>query len=150
MGPNLIREETNEDYAFESLGENKYSVLNLYATYSKEINKHNFTAIAGYNKEVNKYERFSANRDGLISSSLPNMALATGEQTVGWAYSDWAVSGIFGRLNYIFNEKYIIEFNGRYDGSSRFPKDNRYGFFPSVSGAWIASKESFMKPYNDF
>ncbi|MFV8347305.1 SusC/RagA family TonB-linked outer membrane protein [Flavobacterium sp. ZB4P13] len=150
LGPNLIKEETNEDYAYESLGENKYSVLNLYGTYTKTIDKHNFTAVAGYNKEVNKYEWFSANREELISSSLPNMALATGKETVGWAYSDWAINGIFGRLNYIFNEKYIIEFNGRYDGSSRFPSDSRYGFFPSVSGAWIASKEEFLKPYIDF
>lgn len=150
FGPNDIREQTNEDYAYESLGENKYSVLNLYGTYNKTINKHNFTAVAGYNREINEYEWFSANRNLLISSSLPNMALATGEQTVGWTYSDWAVNGIFGRLNYIFNEKYIIEFNGRYDGSSRFPSDNRYGFFPSVSGAWVASKEEFLKPYIDF
>jgi len=140
-GPNDIREITSDDYAYESLGENKYSVLNLYATYSKEINKHNFTAVIGYNKEKNEYEYFTANRDDLISPDLPNLALATGEQTVSWAYSDWALSGIFGRVNYIYNDRYIVEFNGRYDGSSRFPEDNRYGFFPSVSAAWIASKD---------
>ena len=140
FGPNDVREQVNEDYAYEALGENKYNVFNLYATYAKEFNKHNFTAIVGYNKEVNEYEWFSANRDDLISSDLPNMALATGEQTVGWAYSDWALNGVFGRLNYIYNDRYILELNGRYDGSSRFPKEDRYGFFPSVSLAWIASK----------
>lgn len=132
---------SNDDYAYEALGENKYNVLNLYATYTKEINKHNITAIVGYNKEVNEYEWFTANRDGLISSDLPNMALATGDQTVGWAYSDWALNGVFGRLNYIYNERYILELNGRYDGSSRFPQNDRYGFFPSVSVAWIASRD---------
>ena len=95
-GPNDVRERVNDDYAYEALGENKYNVINLYATYSKEFAKHNFTAIAGYNKEVNKYEWFTANRDDLISSDLPNLALATGEQSVGWAYSDWALNGVFG------------------------------------------------------
>lgn len=140
-GPNDIRELVNDDYAYEALYENKYSVLNLYATYTKEINKHNFTMVGGYNKEVNEYEYFTANRDDLISSDLPNIALATGEQTVGWNYSDWAVNGIFGRLNYIYNQRYILEINGRYDGSSRFPKNDRYGFFPSVSLAWIPSMD---------
>ncbi|MDY7395148.1 TonB-dependent receptor [Aureibaculum sp. 2210JD6-5] len=140
-GPNDIREQVNEDYAYEAIGENIYNVLNLYATYTKEFNKHNFTGLIGYNKEVNKYEWFSANRDDLISSDLPNLALATGDQTVGWFYSDWAINGIFGRLNYIFNERYILELNGRYDGSSRFPKSNRYGFSPSLSAAWIVSKD---------
>ncbi|WP_228454936.1 SusC/RagA family TonB-linked outer membrane protein [Polaribacter haliotis] len=140
-GPNDIREQVNEDYAYEALRENSYSVLNLFATYTKEINKHNFTGLIGYNKEVNKFEFFTANRDDLISSDLPNIALATGEQTVSWGYSDWALNGIFGRLNYIYNDRYIVELNGRYDGSSRFPKSNRYGFFPSISLAWIASKD---------
>lgn len=146
LGPNLIDEQVSSDYAWERLGENKYSTINVYATYKKLIGeKHHVTAIAGYNREENQYERFWANRDDLISPDLPNIALATGEQTVGWSYSDWALNGYFYRLNYIFNEKYIVEFNGRYDGSSRFPSHNRYGFFPSVSGAWIASKENFMQ-----
>jgi TonB-linked SusC/RagA family outer membrane protein len=149
-GPKDIREVTDSDFAYESLAENKYSVLNLYATYTKSFNQHSFNVVMGYNKEVNKFENFSANRDKLISSSLPNLGLATGEQTVGWGYSDWAVTGVFGRLNYIFNEKYIIEFNGRRDGSSRFPSGKRYGFFPSVSAAWIASKEEFLQPYIGF
>lgn len=146
LGPNVFEDAVNSDYAYERLGENKYSTINLYATYNKLFaDKHNVTAIVGYNQEENKYERFWAQRDDLISPDLPNMALATGEQTVGWTYSDWALSGYFYRLNYIFNDKYILEFNGRYDGSSRFPSHNRYGFFPSVSGSWIASKENFME-----
>lgn len=145
-GPNDIRENSSADYAYESMGINKYNVLNLYATYTREIGRHNFTVIGGYNQEENKYETFWANREELISSSLPNLQLATGDQTVAWDYSDWAIRGVFGRLNYIFDGKYIVEFNGRYDGSSRFPKNNRFGFFPSVSAAWIASNESFMEP----
>lgn len=143
-GPNDVRELGGSGYAWESSGVNDYTVLNLYATYAKEFGKHNLTVLGGYNQEENKYEYFWANREELISSSLPNLNLATGDQTVGWDYSDWAIRGVFGRINYIFNEKYILEVNGRYDGSSRFPSNNRFGFFPSVSGAWIASNENFM------
>lgn len=150
LGPNLMDEQVSSDYAWERLAETKYSTLNVYATYNKLLGeKHNVTAIVGYNREESQYEFFSANRDDLISPDLPNIALATGEQTVGWNYTDWALSGYFYRLNYIFNEKYIVEFNGRYDGSSRFPKENRYGFFPSVSGSWIASKEKFMQSIDE-
>lgn len=148
-GPNDIRELGGTGYAYESMGINKYNVLNLYATFAKEIGMHNFTVIGGYSQEENKYESFWANREDLISSSLPNMNLATGDQTVGWNYSDWSVRGVFGRINYILNDRYIVEFNGRYDGSSRFPEDNRFGFFPSVSGAWIASNENFMQPISN-
>ena len=149
FGPNDIRELGGTGYAYESMGINKYNVLNLYATFAKEIGRHNFTVIGGYAQEENKYESFWANREDLISSALPNMNLATGDQTVGWDYTDWAIRGVFGRINYIFNERYIVEFNGRYDGSSRFPENNRFGFFPSVSGAWIASHENFMQPVSN-
>ena len=57
---------------------------------------------------------------------------------------EWATRGGFFRLNYIYNNKYIFEANGRYDGSSRFPKNDRFGFFPSISAAWIISQEKFM------
>jgi TonB-linked SusC/RagA family outer membrane protein len=56
----------------------------------------------------------------------------------------WAVRGLFYRANYIYKNRYILELNGRYDGSSKFPIDKRFGFFPSVSAAWNISKESFM------
>lgn len=146
LGPDLFDERVNSDYAYESMGENRYNVLNVYATYTKEFGgDHNLTAILGYNREENKYDWFWSQRNDLISPDLPNIALATGEQTVGWSYTDWALSGYFYRLNYIFRDKYILELNGRYDGSSRFPKENRYGFFPSISGSWIVSKEGFME-----
>jgi len=98
-GPNDIRENSSNDYAYESSGETKYSLINLYASYAKEIGKHNFSAIVGYNQEKNVYETFNAQVDDLISSGLPNLELATGEKEINWGYSDWAVRGAFGRLN---------------------------------------------------
>ena len=66
----------------------------------------------------------------VISASLPTIALATGEDNVGESITSWALRGAFYRLNYIFQDKYIIEFNGRYDGSSKFPKDKAVRVFP--------------------
>lgn len=80
----------------------------------------------------------------LISSSLPSVELATGSARVREDNYEWATRGGFFRLNYIYNNKYIFEANGRYDGSSRFPKNDRFGFFPSISAAWIISQEKFM------
>ena len=98
----------------------------------------------GYNQEENLYEEFFSQKFNLISSSLPTVQLATGETFVGEEIREWAVRGYFFRANYTFRDKYILEFNGRYDGSSKFPSDNRWGFFPSASLAWRVDQEPFF------
>jgi TonB-linked SusC/RagA family outer membrane protein len=123
----------------------QYNVFNVYASLNKQFgSEHNLSAIVGYNQEEFRTEWFTADRGNVISSSLPTIALATGDAVVDEFISDWAVRGAFYRLNYIFRDKYILEFNGRYDGSSRFPEDNRWGFFPSASVGWRIDKESFF------
>ncbi len=143
-GPNDVR-ETGVNRAYRDATFDRYDVLNVYATYDQQIGSdHRLTVIGGYNQEFFRTERFWADREGLISASIPSIALATGEDEVGEFIADWAVRGIFGRINYVFNDKYILEFNGRYDGSSRFPEENRFGFFPSASAAWRVDKEAFF------
>lgn len=66
--------------------------------------------------------------------------LATG------GYSDWATAGFFGRINYNYKERYLLELNGRYDGTSRFLRDQRWNFFPSFSAGWNVAKENFWRP----
>lgn len=83
----------------------------------------------------------------LISQDLPTVQLAYGTPTVEESTEEWALRGAYGRLNYIFDNKYIIEFNGRYDGTSRFPYDNRYVFNPSGSVAWNVSEEKFFSSF---
>lgn len=143
-GPGDVREEgTNR--AYRDVQFTRYDVANIYGTFYNEFaGNHKVTAIAGFNQEYSRFDRFFADREGLISASLPSIALATGEDEVGETINEWAVRGIFGRLNYIFKDKYIVEFNGRYDGSSRFPTNNRFGFFPSTSLAWRLDKEDFF------
>ena len=145
FGPDDIREEGGTGYVNETRGDMKNTVFNLYANYNKTIGKHNFGAMVGYNQEEYIYSSTYVNRNNLISSTLPYLGLTTGEMTLNAGYSSYATRSYFGRLNYTFNERYILEGTGRYDGSSRFPKASRWGFFPSVSGAWIVSNESFFE-----
>ena len=143
-GPEDIR-EIGSNRAYRSVSFEDYSVFNIFATYNKQFNQHEITALVGFNQEENRSEWFSASRDDVITRSLPTIALATGEDYVGESISSWAVRGAFFRFNYIFKDRYIVEFNGRYDGSSRFPSKDRFGFFPSASAAWRVDQESFME-----
>ena len=144
-GPEDIREEGNNN-AYRSGTFTNYSVFNIYGTFEKIFGRHQVTTIVGFNQEYNRSEWFMARRDKVVSSSLPTIQLATGDSYVGESIADWAIRGLFFRANYIFNEKYILEFNGRYDGSSKFPSSKRFGFFPSTSAAWRVDKESFIDP----
>ena len=143
-GPEDIR-EIGSNSAYRSATFDTYNVFNIYSTFNKTFGKHEVTALVGFNQENNRSEWFSAQRDGVISGSLPTIALATGEDYVDERITDWAIRGTFFRLNYIFKERYIVEFNGRYDGSSRFPTETRFGFFPSASAAWRIDREDFMR-----
>jgi len=118
--------------------------INLYGTYNKSHNKHHLKLMTGYNQEVKTYTFNSGMRQNLLSEDLNQLDLGTGLQQSGGNSSQWALLGFFGRVNYDFDEKYLVEFNGRYDGTSRFRPDSRFGFFPSVSAGWRISKESFF------
>ncbi len=144
-GPEDIREIGNNTIYKEATFED-YNVFNVYGTLDKFFGDHHLTATAGYNQEYYKVDKSAVWRDQVISSSLPSVSLATGETVAGDSIADWAIRGVFYRLNYIYKDKYIVEFNGRYDGSSKFPKDKRFGFFPSASAAWRVDQESFFSP----
>lgn len=82
-------------------------------------------------------------------ASNPSLEMADGDLTVRDNRYAWATRGYFGRINYDFKDRYLLEFNARYDGSSRFAKGNRWGFFPSVSLGWRISEEAFMEKTRD-
>ncbi|SHI95260.1 TonB-linked outer membrane protein, SusC/RagA family [Arenibacter nanhaiticus] len=128
---------SNDDYVYKS--------INLYTTLTKDLGKHYIGGTLGYNQEENVFEAFSASREQLISEDFPSLDLATGDAFVGDSFSDWAVRGAFGRLEYDYDGKYIINLTGRYDGTSRFPKADRFVFNPSFSMAWRIDKEGFMQ-----
>lgn len=143
-GPNDIRELGNSK-AYRSTTNDYYSVLEMFATLNKAFDKHCVTAIVGFNQEYNRWNWYKAEREGIIATSLPSMGLSSGDQFVSEQYSDWAIRGLFFRANYTYDNRYILEVNGRYDGTSRFPKEKRFGFFPSVSAAWRIDAEPFFE-----
>ncbi len=137
IGNDYLNEETNQD---------QYHVVNAYANYDEQFGKHHVKLMAGYNQELKKFKRIYAQRKGLLSEDLNDLNLGSAESTVGGGASEWALLGFFYRANYDYKGKYLLELNGRYDGTSRFPKSNRFGFFPSVSAGWRLSEESFFEP----
>lgn len=131
-------------YKLTDNNKNYYS-FNAYTDYENTFGKHYVKLMLGYNQELTKYSDFSGQRYDVFSSDLPTLSLASGNHQVSEDGYEWALRGAFFRLNYIYADRYLLEVNGRYDGTSRFPKDNRFVFLPSVSAAWRISEESFMK-----
>jgi TonB-linked SusC/RagA family outer membrane protein len=123
-----------------------YHNINVYTEYENTFgSKHYLKGMIGASQELNNYENFNAANSNLISSQVGYLNQTTGPlPTVGGNAYQWAVQGVFYRLNYIYNNKYLLEADGRYDGSSRFPVNNKYAFFPSFSAGWIISEEPFF------
>ncbi|MCF0163734.1 MAG: TonB-dependent receptor [Bacteroidales bacterium] len=133
------------DYVQETSTRNQSLVLNAVATYKHTWGDHGFSAMAGTNIEKSETKYFLAKRMGLLDASKPELNLATGNQTTESSHSWWAVAGFFGRINYSYKDRYLLEVNGRYDGSSKFPSGSRFAFFPSVSAGWRVTEEPWMQ-----
>lgn len=146
------------DYIQKSMTYNPSHVFNAYANYDNSFGDgHHISLTAGINYEYQKYTDLLGYRTDVMSESLNVLDLATGGVSVddngaiigeikaNGGGSAYELFGAFFRANYNYKERYLVEFNGRYDGSSRFLKSNRYGFFPSVSAGWRLSEEAFME-----
>lgn len=115
-----------------------------FATYNKDLGNHDFKLIAGTDVEWYEYWGQRSERRGLLNPDMGEPNLATGDQFVGSNHGHWATQGFFGRINYAFKNKYLLEVNGRYDGSSSFPLKDQWAFFPSASAGYMISEEPFM------
>lgn len=136
---------SGDDWIFEENRNNIGYVLNAFAEYEyKELNNHYFKAMVGYNQEWNRYKRIAGQARSLITPLITDLNATTGVQQTFGNSAHIGLRGAFFRFNYNFKERYLIETNGRYDGTSRFPTDDRFGFFPSVSLGWRISNENFM------
>lgn len=128
----------------------QYQSVNLYTNYLLSLaDRHNFTLMAGYQEEDYTYKYLYDSVTQLISTTNPSLSLADGTRTVRDTRNGWATRGFFGRINYDYMGRYLVELNGRYDGSSRFASDHRWGFFPSVSLGWNITREPFMEKTAD-
>jgi len=125
----------------------QYLSTNIYGEYENTFaDAHYLKIMAGYNNEQSTYNGLSVTRNGLIFNDAVDLNLALGQAiTTGGGYEKWAILGGFSRINYSYKDRYLIEINARYDGSSKFPSTQRFAFFPSVSGGWRISKEFFWK-----
>jgi TonB-linked SusC/RagA family outer membrane protein len=124
-----------------------YLASNLYGDYTSVYrDKHYVNVVLGTNYEQSTFNRLDVARNGLIFPDAENINLALGQSiTTGGNYEKWAILGGFYRLNYNYDERYLLEADGRYDGSSKFPTNQRYAFFPSFSAGWRPSREGFWK-----
>jgi TonB-linked SusC/RagA family outer membrane protein len=123
-----------------------YLALNTYGQYTNRFGKHNVSALLGYNYERSKLDRRYVERDNLINPSLPDFSLIDGQNfTLTGGGDEWLTAGGFYRITYDYEGKYLLETNGRYDGSSKFPNGQQWGFFPSISGGWRISEENFWQ-----
>ena len=136
--PNSVTKANNDDY---------YSSFNAFAEYSLALaeNSHNLKFMVGYNQEKKRTQYYYAGRKDLINPDNPAINQATGDMAINGNMGQWAVNGTFARINYDYQGRYLLELNGRYDGSSKFKKGYRYQFFPSVSLAWRVSEEKFFE-----
>lgn len=125
-----------------------YHVLNALLRYKLDSKIGNWGFIAGTN--IERYSAYgeTAERRDLILNDHPEISLATGDQFATSYKNDESRTGFFGRVNYDWQGKYLLEANLRIDGSSQFPKDKKWGYFPSFSGGWIVSNERFMESLN--
>lgn len=124
--------------------DDKYYVFNAYGDYENTFGKHYFKLLVGYNQENASYKWTQAERRNLIINDIPFMSLASGERFASDGINEYAIRGAFTRFNYSYDDKYLIEFNGRYDGTSKFMKKDRFAFFPSVSVGWRIDNEAFF------
>ncbi|WP_194285657.1 SusC/RagA family TonB-linked outer membrane protein [Sphingobacterium zhuxiongii] len=127
--------------------DDRYYVFNAYADYTKTFaEKHNFKVMVGFNQEHAQYNSVTAERRNLIINNVPYMNLASGDRFAYDGIDEYAIRGAFSRINYSYADRYLIEFNGRYDGTSKFAQRDRFAFFPSVSVGWRIDNEAFFEP----
>lgn len=137
----------SKSYVYRDSERDQSYALNIYANYEFSLaKKHNFNIMIGGNAEEGENEKSTSKRMGLLDPNLPEFNLATGDQTVSGFHNEWGACGYFGRINYDYNGIWLLELNGRYDGSSKFPEADRWAFFPSGSVGYRISEEAFFEP----
>lgn len=132
--------------ALSAKSSRNYYTVNATTSYERNIAKHFIKLLVGGEQELNQTKYLYGHRDGLISIAVPSINAATGEMVVDASSEHWSTRAAFGRLDYNFDDKYLFQLTGRFDGTSRFPEGKRWSFFPTVSAGYVISQEKFWKP----
>lgn len=137
---------TRGNYLSEIQNNQIRQTFNLYGTYDNTFaNAHSVKVIVGGNYDYKYFKKLGMKRNGLLSESLDDFNLAKGDDiSITGGQEEYAILGFFYRLNYGYKDRYLFEASGRYDGSSRFRRGHRFGFFPSFSAGWRVSEEAFF------
>ncbi|MCF0175659.1 MAG: TonB-dependent receptor [Bacteroidales bacterium] len=114
-------------------------------TWNKKLGRDNLTVTGGFSYTDHQYHSISASATGVAHEDLHLLSSASVLDSMGESFSQWKMAGFFARASYNLRDRYIFTATLRYDGSSRFGADNRWGMFPSLSAAWRMKEESFLK-----
>lgn len=126
--------------------DNTYTTLEGLVTYERNVAGHGFRLLAGSSAERASNKYLNAGRNTFPNNSLYELSAGSSATARnGSSTSEWALMSFFGRINYSYKDRYLLEGNLRYDGSSRFADGHRWGLFPSVSAGWRITEESFWK-----
>jgi len=140
--------ENNVSSVWEENYKSNYFNPNIFTEYSRSFGDHNLKVMVGFQSEWLRQRSFTAQRDG-IQAGLPSLDTTSSNARVSGGYQSWTTAGFFGRVNYDYKGRYLFEGNIRYDGSSRFLRDNRWNWFPSFSAGWNIAQEAFWEDLAD-
>lgn len=126
--------------------------LDFILNYNRKFGKHDITFLALYEQQENYSEGVAAESDGVIVGGKDNQNFTTGAQSSSQStmISEWGKAAYAARLNYAYDDKYLLEMAFRADGNSYFPANHRWGYFPSASAGWVVSNEQFFKDHVSF
>jgi len=125
----------------------QHHIINAFTKYEKQVDDHYFSVMGGFVRDYTEYQKYSVGNNQLYANDLPSLSGTWGPApSIGDQVRRLSSDGFFGRINYNYKQKYLFEFNGRYDGTSRFLEDVRWKFYPGVSLGWNADKEVFFEP----
>lgn len=137
--------ENLRNYVYQEHRDILTQSLQLTLNYKKAIKLHEISALLGFSQEWEDYSDLNGSRKNILLDGIYVLDTGTEDITNGGNKYSWGLRSYFGRINYAYDEKYLFEANMRIDGTSRFAKNNRWGYFPSFSVGWNFSRERFMK-----
>ncbi|SHE63897.1 TonB-linked outer membrane protein, SusC/RagA family [Fodinibius roseus] len=147
--PSVIVKTVSPNQLTEFRDQTDRLTLRNLLNYKLELENHSISILGGYEQIQQNHERLTANREGFYNNELRNLDAGSQENWSNSGYdTDTRLRSVFGRLNYSYEDRYLLEANARYDGSSKFyGANNQYSFFPSFSAAWRISNEQFWEPF---
>jgi TonB-linked SusC/RagA family outer membrane protein len=150
LGLQGARVSGTESWLYKEIELKEYWTIQGYTSYEKAINDHALKLMVGGQAEEANNKMLKGDRQGLLMNDLPSLSTAVGDSyMVSDELDTWGTAGFFGRFDYNYKNRYMLQANARYDGTGYFTEDLRWGFFPSISAGWNMSEEPFWEGIKD-